>query len=370
MTIKKFNYGLISWKVSLMINDKDIFIKNIYYMLTYAFQVLRQSNYEKIASEEFEYIQDLFAEILSKGIAQQLKQGLHRDYIAFNENLSTLRGKLNIAETIKNKIQKQQKLNCEYDELSENNIFNQILKTTINILIKDKNVKLERKNNLKKVLIFLDNVDVVDPTSIHWNMLTYQKNNKSYEMLMNICFFVLDGMLMTTNKGEHKLLQFSDEHMAKLYEKFILEYYKHHHTYLTNAKAMQVKWALDDNQNEKVIKFLPIMQTDITLQLDDKILIIDAKYYGKTMQTQYEKQTLHSHNMYQIFTYVKNQDPKNTGNVSGMLLYAKTNEDITPDCDFVMNGNKISVKTLDLNTDFKLIAKKLNEIAYNAFEIN
>ena len=51
-----------------MINDKGILIKNIYYMLTYAFQVLKQTNYDEIASEEFEEIQDLFASILAKGI--------------------------------------------------------------------------------------------------------------------------------------------------------------------------------------------------------------------------------------------------------------------------------------------------------------
>ena len=329
----------------MMINDKGIFIKNIYYMLTYAFQVLRQQNYEKIASEEFEYIQDLFAEILAKGISQQLKQGLHREYVSFGEDLSTLRGKLDIVQTINNKIQKKQKLYCVYDELSEDNIFNQILKTTIKYLINDKNVKKERKNNLKKILLFLDNVKVIEPSSIHWNLLVYQRNNKSYEMLMNICFFVLDGMLMTTEKGEHKLLQFSDEHMARLYEKFLLEYYKKHHSYLSEVSAKRVDWALNGEQSEKMIKFLPIMQTDITLQKDNKILIIDAKYYGKTMQTRFEKHTFHSNNMYQIFTYVKNQDFKNNGSVAGMLLYAKTNEDITPDCDFVMSGNKISIKT-------------------------
>ena len=53
---------------------------------------------------------------------------------------------------------------------------------------------------------------------------------------------------------------------------------------------------------------------------------------------------------------------KNTGNVSGMLLYAKTEEAITPDCSFVMGGNKISVKTLDLNKEFKLIAAQLDKI--------
>lgn len=59
--------------VCLMTKDKSIFIKNIYYMLSYAFQALRQSNYEEIASEKFDYTQDLFAAILSKGVAQQLK---------------------------------------------------------------------------------------------------------------------------------------------------------------------------------------------------------------------------------------------------------------------------------------------------------
>ena len=56
-----------------MTNDKGILIQNVYHMLTYAFQVLKQNNYEDIASEEFEQIHDLFAAILSKGISQQLK---------------------------------------------------------------------------------------------------------------------------------------------------------------------------------------------------------------------------------------------------------------------------------------------------------
>ena len=69
--------------------------------------------------------------------------------------------------------------------------------------------------------------------------------------------------------------------------------------------------------------------------------------------------------MYQIFTYVKNQDVMGDGSVSGMLLYAKTDEDITPDQDFMMNGNRISVKTLDLNLEFADIVSQLNFIAEN-----
>lgn len=50
-------------------------------MLSYAFQILKQSNFESIAAEEFRFIQDLFAAILAKGVAKQLKQGLHKEYI-------------------------------------------------------------------------------------------------------------------------------------------------------------------------------------------------------------------------------------------------------------------------------------------------
>lgn len=72
---------------------------------------------------------------------------------------------------------------------------------------------------------------------------------------------------------------------------------------------------------------------------------------------------LNDDNMYQIFTYVKNYDKSNTGNVSGILLYAKTDETVLPDeKPFKIGGNTFSVKTLDLNTEFSEISNRLNEI--------
>lgn len=350
-----------------MVNDKGIFIKNIYYMLSYAYQVLQQQNYEHIASEEFEDVQDLFAAILAKGIAQQLKQGLYREYIARNEDLPVLRGKLDIYGTVRNQIQRKKTLTCEYDELSVDNIFNRILKTTMVLLIRDAKVRTEGKSELKKLALFFDEVELIDPSAIRWSQLRYQWNNKNYEMLMNVCYFVLDGMLQTTEQGSYKMMAFSDEHMHRLYEKFVLAYYQKHRPDLDEVKAAQVKWNLDPETEESMIRFLPVMQTDIFLRSKDRVLIIDTKYYGKTMQMQYNKATLHSGNVYQIYTYVKNQDAARTGKVSGMLLYAKTDEEITPDCSFMMGGNKISVKTLDLNKDFSLIAAQLDRIAEEHF---
>jgi 5-methylcytosine-specific restriction enzyme subunit McrC len=336
-------------------------------MLSYAFQVLRQSNYENVAAEEFDMVQDLFAAILAKGVAQQLKQGLYREYVTQHETLAVMRGKLDMPETIRNRIQRKQKLACEFDELSENNTFNQILKTTMHYLVRDKYVSADRKVALNKVLVFFDGVSILEPSAIEWSRLHYQRSNRNYEMLLNICYFVLDGMLQTTDKGDYRMATFSDEHMARLYEKFILEYYCQHHPYLSEAKAAQVKWDLTGENDEAMIRFLPVMQTDIFLRLDEKILILDAKYYGRTLQNQFDKYTLHSGNVYQIFTYVKNQDKDNTGNVAGILLYAKTEEEVTPDCRFEMGGNQIGAKTLDLNKDFELIAAQLDAIAEQFF---
>ena len=90
--------------------------------------------------------------------------------------------------------------------------------------------------------------------------------------------------------------------MCRLYEKFLLEYYRKEHPELT-ANASQIAWQLDDTENQ----MLPRMQTDIMLSKNNNILIIDAKYYSHMTQQQYGIHTLHSNNLYQIFTYVKNR---------------------------------------------------------------
>lgn len=72
-------------------------------------------------------------------------------------------------------------------------------------------------------------------------------------------------------------------------------------------------------------------------------------------------QSIHSSNLYQIYAYLKNLDKANTGNVEGMLLYAKTQEQITPNNKYSMGGNTIWVKTLDLNLPFLQIVGQLEK---------
>lgn len=351
-----------------MTKDKSILINNIYHMLSYAFQILTQDTYDEVAIESFDEMYDLLAAILAKGIGIQLKQGLYREYINRQEELSVLRGKINMSGTIKNQLVHKRVLTCDFDDLSENNLFNQIIKTTVILLLKNAKVKSKYKDDLKKKMLFFSNIDFLEPTSIRWSSIRFQRNNQTYRMLISICQLILEGMLMTTDTGEYRLASFVDEQrMCRLYEKFILEYYNRHYPEL-KVSASQIPWSVDDG----VRTMLPMMQSDIHLQKDNTVLIIDAKYYSHTTQVQYNKHTLHSNNMYQIFAYVKNRDyefGEEEHTVSGMLLYAKTEEEVQPDHVYQMHGNQITVRTLDLNLPFVDIAGQLNQIAESHFNL-
>ena len=158
-------------------------------------------------------------------------------------------------------------------------------------------------------------------------------------------------------------MDFLDEQrMCRLYEKFVLEYYVKHYRHL-NPASVSLDWPVENDYKE----LLPSMRTDITLTNGSKVLIIDAKYYERSMQVFYDKHTVHSANLYQIFTYVKSMDfemQDKPHEVSGMLLYAKTNDTHQPDPKeaYLMSGNRIIVRTLDLNCDFDQIKTQLDDI--------
>lgn len=339
-------------------------VHNIYYMLSYAFRVLNEQGYRDVAAESFENVGELCAAILHKGVSIQLKRGLGREYVPRTEPLSTLRGRIDLAESVKTQSMLRKQLVCTYDEFSVNSYLNRILKTTMELLLLSDISKI-RKKALRKLLVFFGDVETLDIHTIDWN-IRYHRNNQSYRMLISICWLVVKGLVQTTKNGNFRLMGFLDEQrMYRLYERFILEYYRKEHPQLT-VQAQQIPWQTDDG----FTAMLPVMQTDITLQKGDRILIMDAKYYAHTTQVQYDVHTLHSANLYQIFTYVKNKEAQlaqQPHQISGMLLYARTDEAVQPDQVYRMSGNRISIRTLDLNMPFAQIRAQLDRIVEEHF---
>lgn len=330
-------------------------------MLSYAFQILNEQGYKQILTEEFDNVAELCAAILSKGVALQVKRGLRKEYLINSDSLSTLRGKIDISVSIREQSLIKRQLVCSYDEFSVNSYMNRIIKTTMELLLHS-GISKGRKKDIRKLLVYFADVSFLEVNSINWK-LQFNKNNQTYQMLISICYLIIKGLLQTKTDGTTELMDFLDEQrMSRLYEKFILEYYRKEHKEL-DVSSSQIPWNLDNDESS----MLPVMQSDIMLHNKGKTLIIDAKYYSKSMQVQYDVHTVRSNHLYQIYAYVKNYDKDKSGDVMGLLLYAKTDEDIIPHNTYQMDGNTIMVDTLDLNYDFNLIRQRLDQIVKKHF---
>ena len=51
-------------------------VQNVYYMLSYAFHILKAQGYKNVATEQFDNVAELCAAILYKGVSNQLNRGL------------------------------------------------------------------------------------------------------------------------------------------------------------------------------------------------------------------------------------------------------------------------------------------------------
>lgn len=342
----------------------NISIENIYWMIAYAFRNIKDKNITQLSNEKFLNIYDLFSVMMSREINRQVKRGLNKEYIEKQEETSSIKGKIILNDLMRNQYKKSSKVSCEFDDYSVNSYLNRIIKTACLYLLRSNKIKDKNKAiHLKKSIVFFDEVEEINPLTIKWDLIRYNRFNNSYKMLINISYMIIEGLLMSKKNGQFEYREYiDDQKMHKLYEKFILEYYKYNYSNL-NPSVPQVEWNLDE-ENE-YLYLLPKMQTDITLYNKNRTLIIDAKYYNNMYQnnTMFDKETFRSNNLYQIYTYVKNEDKNNTGNVSGMLMYIKTDENEKQFVEYKMGNNKIIVCNLDLSNSFSNVENQLNDIA-------
>lgn len=335
--------------------DKGIQIRNVFYMLSYAFRALRQNNYKYIEEEVFDNADDLLAEILYSGISYQIKQGLKRDYIEVSDDVSTIKGRIDINNSMRLFAQNSNKINCEFDDFSENVLFNQILKSTIYKLISLDTIKIERRNKLKTLKPYFQDISLINFNTINWGAIEFDRNNQNYILLINICKIVSRNLLMSEKSGNKKHVIFTDDQMNLVFQNFVLTYYqeyvKKEKIKNTSVKAMQIERAIDFTKYNEGTIYLPELQTDITIQCKNRTLIIDTKYYENILKEHFGKSRYERNNINQIHEYVHQYNYSNRDKeVRGMLLYAKTDEQVEREQAFEA-GNWYYIRTLDLNVE-------------------
>lgn len=339
--------------------DKGIPIRNLFFLLSYALEFNPHDYPVFSLGEACDCQQELLARLLELGVRRQARRGLFQAYAPCQESLSSVRGHISIDETIGERRAIRRRVVCEYDVLSTDNPFNQALKATMLLLLRSEHISRSVQSKLGCQLLWFADVSIVDPKAIRWSTFHYNQANRGYRVLMALCQLVVEGLIMDEQEDEGLASDLSGGKMSKVFERFILNYFRCHWSQLDPA-APRVKWDVAQSSSSAL---LPVMQTDAVLQGPKRKLIIDAKYYTQMLQYRYDTPKLHSDNIYQLFTYTVNEARRSNREVAGMLLYAKTGELVQPDEDFMLGDQTYYVRSLDLGAEVKSISMQLDAIA-------
>lgn len=345
-------------------NRSPIPIKNLFYMLCYAWNVLAVMDDIKVGSDDFDDAYSLLARVFSFGIGKLIRSGFHRSYVENTEELSTLRGKIAVQSSLNAISMKRKELVCTYDDYSENDIFNQILKYTIDSLLKQPNVSANTKKELKKQRAFFLGIDSKAPTKVNRQKLIFNRNNVTYKLLINIAVMLYDNTIVNENDGRNTFKDFfRQEQMHKVFELFILNFYSIHLEKSTyHVHAPKINWHITENATDIWGGAFDVdidpgdRRTDIVVE--NKVLnlqmIFDAKYYKKTLVEAYmnsDEQRTRTGHLNQVRGYLI--DSEFPGPKVGALLYPMVNNDLKRGKIHPIEETPIIIKTINLNADWR-----------------
>jgi len=343
--------------------NSNIPIKNIYYMLAYAYKAIHFSEYKNFDKEEFKNLLDLYSEILLLGLPTLIRGGLLKEYIRVEDTTGVIRGKIDINASIKKNALINKKLVVAFDEFSEDILLNQIIKASIIGLSRNAAVPIKKRTKLYSYLPYFSEVSSIELRQDVWREIQFNKQNLRFQFLVYICQLIFEELLINEGKLSAQASISDEQQLSSLFERFVYAFYETETNF--NISHPQIPWKLDNGYRDG----LPVMQTDMVIENEHKTLIIDTKFYGSNMSTRFETSLpkIISGNLYQIFTYLNNWVPKEMEEVSGMLLYAKTIATYQPDNHYQINGHKIHVVNIDLNQEFEKIKVDLLKLIDDAF---
>lgn len=332
-------------------------------MLCYSWDRLEEK--ERIAVNTDGLIEqvDLFAKILINTTRVLFKKGVNKNYIYHRDEINGVKGKIAIADTLKSNLIQKQITICQFDEFSVNILPNQILLASINLLIKTAKLDEDLKSELVRIRRMFIQINTIQLSNSLFSKVKIHRNNRIYGFILDVCQIIYNSILPSEQTGHYLFSDFTrDENkMNMVFESFIRNFYRLEQNEFTSVRREGISWCFEEkNIGDK--NFLPTMMTDITMESKERKIIIDAKYYRETLATHFNQKKIHSSNLYQIFSYLMNQQNEysKTKMATGILLYPTTSREFN--LVFKYQEHDICIKTLNLNQDWRKISERLLNI--------
>jgi 5-methylcytosine-specific restriction enzyme subunit McrC len=341
-------------------------IENIYYLLSYSWNMLDEKNRVNVSTVGMTKLLELLAKVLINSTRFLFKRGLEQSYVEYETDVIGLKGKLCVSETIKKNTIEKQKTLCRFDEFSPDVLINQILISTLRKLMYVKNLDRNLKEEIRFLLWMFPEIKQIEITNSIFRRIRLNRNNRFYGFVLNVCELIHNNLLPSEEKGYYYFMDFTrdDVKMYRLFESFVFNFYKIelHGQYKVRRESISWQFEFDEPGHAA---FIPGMLTDITLENDVRKIIIDTKYYQDTLAERFERKKVKSANLYQLFSYLLNQRRESIKNMNatGILLYPAIDQDY--DLNFRYEDHDILIRTVNLNTSWSKIDKRLKELLNN-----
>jgi 5-methylcytosine-specific restriction enzyme subunit McrC len=336
-------------------------IRNLYYLLSYVWNVDWEMEWSSIDAEKSGDALNLLTRILATSTDRIIRRGLDRGYKEVSVDLNGVRGRIDIANTIKRNGFSSGKLTCGYEELDHSVLHNQIIKTTLTNLVSA--IGLD-KGLREEILDLIHRLRDVEPIELNQNIFSkvrFHSNIRSYRLPISVCKLIYDQLLPSQTTGKFEFVNITDEKLFRIFEKFIFNFYKKHlnKTTYTGIKKDRISWQ-DTSFESGIDDFLPWLETDVSLFNAANKLVIECKFYETAIQTRKfgeigKNRSFISAHINQLFVYLKNLEIKDKSILSGMIIYPENGEVI--DSTYSIHGHKVLIKTINLETS----AQEIND---------
>ena len=343
----------------------EIPVRNIYYLLCYAWRRLEERDLLALDVDDVTELVDLFGRVLLGGVRHLRRRGLDRGYLSYEERTSTIRGRIDLDRTVRENLLQHGRVCCRYDQLSHNVLHNRILRSTMESLALDPALDPELAQRLTDALRWFVGVDRVALTPGVFRKIQLHRNNAVYAFLMDICRLVMEQLLVSERSGESLFRNFlgNDHEMRRLFEQFVRNFYR---LEIADARvvAKPLKWA-GTAVGEGSAEVLPGMVTDVTIERNDHVIILDTKYTAKALVESFygDGSRLQTEHLYQLFAYLRNAESLGGKweTCEGILLYPSLGEKIR--FEYEIAGHQVRICTVDLSGDWKQIKDELLDIS-------
>lgn len=145
--------------------------------------------------------------------------GLPRRYVAMEEDIPTLRGRLDVIRQFSTLAASPDRLACRFDELSSDIALNQIMKAAVARLLKLSRSPRNQRRLRELSFAFADVTDVPVP-SLRWNSVILDRTNARWKDLLELARLLLGERFQTTTSGRGKGFSLLFE-MNTLFEEFV-----------------------------------------------------------------------------------------------------------------------------------------------------